>query len=808
MNSKTRVRSLTVAGFRGARKKVCLDLGDENKNVVLFANNGDGKTTFSDAMEWFFTDRIEYLSREGCGREDYFNRYMDPDTDGIVEINFSNPALDCKKTLRRKGGSAFSNASKEFSSYMRDSSKDSLILRHHTMREFIDKTKREKLERLEQIIGFGIVGGIRDVLLKSLNSLREGADLASIRGQLAERKRDLVTAIGKDKFEDSDILGHASKLVRECDPTLSIASESDLKRIIGTLEKRVASSDRGKQLSTLEGVKRSISKLVEMRNILVVAGTIAQRHNKLAKERDTIEASATEKLYSAAIEAIEGKFVRAGQCPLCKRPIDTAVLLQSLKSEIEQLSEMLRERRGIVQNANSLCERIASHRIELKSLTELDDKSKEALLTGKMQAMIRNMSVILSRYETILKTLQQSPQPVTVLPLSGLEDVETQVKEGEHKVDQKKELMRETEEEKKFYGNVSKLRSLVGDYGRYKELVLQIGAFLEQIDSVEKIYEGFEKMERENILNVLKAISSDVNSFFVFLHPDDNMDEVELIPTEERGIEFKLRRHGEGICPPLKILSEAHLNSLGICLFLASAKYFNKANGFLILDDVVTSFDTGHRRPLARLMGEKFADAQFLLFTHDELWFDILKKDLPAGKWAFKELTKWTKEEGLNIKESPTTLKERIKDNLTENDTKGAALKCRTLIEEILKERCQDLGVKGLEFRTGPENDRRDPSELMNALAEYLKSNQTLSEKESRKSFAHLRASQLITNIGSHHQNLTSTSLGRGDVETALRDINEFETLFFCDKCGTAPAKEYSPRFSRLKNCRCGEFKL
>lgn len=337
---------------------------------------------------------------------------------------------------------------------------------------------------------------------------------------------------------------------------------------------------------------------------------------------------------------------------------------------------------------------------------------------------------------------------------------------------------------------------------------MQIVAFLKQIDSVEEIYESFEKMERENIRKVLKAISNDVNDFFVFLHPDDDINRVELIPTEERGIEFKLMRHGEEISPPLKILSEAHLNSLGICLFLASAMYFNKENGFLVLDDVVTSFDTGHRRPLARLVGEKFAGAQFLLFTHDKLWFDILKRDLPAGKWVFKELTKWTKNEGLNIKESPITLKEQILENLGENDINGAANKCRTLVEEILKERCQDLGVKDLEFRTGPENDRRDPSELISALTAYLKGNQTLREKQSKKVFDHLRASQLITNIGSHHQNLTSTSLERGDVETALRDINEFEALFLCSECGTLPAKRYSPQFSELKNCKCGEFKM
>jgi hypothetical protein len=315
-------------------------------------------------------------------------------------------------------------------------------------------------------------------------------------------------------------------------------------------------------------------------------------------------------------------------------------------------------------------------------------------------------------------------------------------------------------------------------------------------------------MERENIKKVLKAISNDVNDFFVFLHPDDNIDEVELIPTEERGIEFKLRRHGEEISPPLKILSEAHLNSLGICLFLASAKHFNQANEFLVLDDVVTSFDIGHRRPLARLMCDKFANTQFLLFTHEELWFDLLKKDLPGGKWVFKELTKWTKDEGLNTKESALTLRERIRDNLDENDIKGAANKCRILIEETLKERCQDLGVRGMEFRIGPENDRRDPRELIDAIVGYLKDNQTLRDKYSKKSFEHLRASQLITNIGSHHQNLTTTSLARGDIELVLKDIDEFELLFLCEICGTKPSKKHSPVNSELKYCKCGEFKI
>jgi hypothetical protein len=126
------------------------------------------------------------------------------------------------------------------------------------------------------------------------------------------------------------------------------------------------------------------------------------------------------------------------------------------------------------------------------------------------------------------------------------------------------------------------------------------------------------------------------------------------------------------------------------------------------------------------------------------------------------------------------------------------------LYSEDSKTLCCCLRGKG----QGPDNDRRDPNELISALLNYLKANQTLRDKDAKKSLDHLRASQLITNIGSHHQNLYSTSLVRGDIETVIRDVSEFEELLTCPECGTLPSKKYSPQFSELKLCKCGNFKL
>ena len=113
-----------------------------------------------------------------------------------------------------------------------------------------------------------------------------------------------------------------------------------------------------------------------------------------------------------------------------------------------------------------------------------------------------------------------------------------------------------------------------------------------------------------------------------------------------------------------------------------------------------------------------------------------------------------------------------------------------------------------MDYRMGSANDEREASELIDALTAYLKGSESLRDRESKKTFAHIRASQLTTNIGSHHRNLTSTSLVRGDVEAILRDIEEFDLLFVCEKCNTEPHKKYSPARSDLKQCKCGDFRI
>ena len=50
MGQRIKIKELCAEGFRGILKKVWLDFGDDCKSLVLFGNNGDGKSSFSDAL--------------------------------------------------------------------------------------------------------------------------------------------------------------------------------------------------------------------------------------------------------------------------------------------------------------------------------------------------------------------------------------------------------------------------------------------------------------------------------------------------------------------------------------------------------------------------------------------------------------------------------------------------------------------------------------------------------------------------------------------------------------------------------------
>lgn len=806
-----KLSKLVVEGFRGILEPTPLDFEKDCKSIVLFGNNGDGKSSFSEAIEWYVIDRIDYLGREGCGRDDYFNKAFPTNKDASVELSFNLTDLNSTKVLKRQGGKEFSNKDQKFEWILAEVARESIILRHDTMREFVDMGKTDKLKEVEKIIGFGVVGEIRDALLKVVNALQNDRTIPRVEGELRGRAEDVSKLTGKTPFEQEEVIVFADEVRKELGYSQPISDFSSLVRIANELEKQTADTAKGKKLAHFEEATKHISSLAKVETVYGELKKVVSKQNDMAKRTEVIGASVLDKLYKSAAEALEKGWAKSGECPICKTPFDTDTLLKSLYQNISEIQGILSERNAhiaYIQESQILVDDV---RKVMDSLTELSKKETEDVISAPQdRAEINDWLQKITDWESLINKMEVSPEAITYeLPTEGAVKAFTvMASKIKGEIEKQKAPLVETETEKKFYGNIEKLKSLRDNLVKMKELQKQIEAFKQQILSMDKIFTEFERREKAGLSAVLSTISNDVNEFFIYLHPDEKIEEIQLIQPEARGIEFKIRFHGSELYPPRRVLSESHLNSLGICLFLANARHYNKFSGFVVLDDIVSSFDSNHRRTLARLLRDKFADMQILLLTHDELWFDQMKKELPQAKWIFKETTKWSYERGVQLIESPTSLKEEIQWLLNRNDANIAANRCRKLIEEILKEKCENLGVRGFECRWGRKNDEREAQELIDVLRSYLKENQSLRSPEHKMLFNDLQADQLLTNIGSHHRELESTTLVRGDIEVTLRDIEVFEQLFICKDCGKEASKVFSARNAQLKQCQCGHLKI
>src|SRR5690606_14996469 len=146
-------------------------------------------------------------------------------------------------------------------------------------------------------------------------------------------------------------------------------------------------------------------------------------------------------------------------------------------------------------------------------------------------------------------------------------------------------------------------------------------------------------------------------------NPGEAFEDLKIIPIQEedelKGITIQFKFNGTEVSPPQKYFSESHLNCYGIAFFLASVKAFNSFNKFIVLDDVISSFDSNHRKRFADLLFERFSDYQIILLTHEIEWFSYVKELAKRKSWNIHEI-KWSEFEGTHLEPSPNELKELI----------------------------------------------------------------------------------------------------------------------------------------------------
>ena len=162
---------------------------------------------------------------------------------------------------------------------------------------------------------------------------------------------------------------------------------------------------------------------------------------------------------------------------------------------------------------------------------------------------------------------------------------------------------------------------------------------------------------------------------------------------------FDVDFYGRGFFPPGAYHSEGHQDGMGLCLYLALMRHL-QGSGFTlaVLDDVVMSVDTGHRREVCALLKKEFPQTQFIITTHDSVWLRHMKTAGLIGGKSSVQFRTWSVDHGPALWHDRDVWTE-IDEHLQKNDVHAAAGLLRHYLEYTAAELCHHLRAP-VEYRS------------------------------------------------------------------------------------------------------------
>ncbi|THD30876.1 MAG: hypothetical protein DI588_14600 [Flavobacterium johnsoniae] len=797
-----KIKSLKFTGIRGSRKTLELPLA--GKSIVIYGDNGTGKSSISDGIEWFLTDKVSHLSgnSEIDLKDALRNSYNADDEVSEVAISFTKATLDCTKSLYTKKGKLMSevlNISEEFQNYIAQSNKENLLLRYQFLTDFIDNTKGEKLKYLSDIIGFSEVTKKKEILLKSYNSIKTEIKNQNFETQINTQKQVLIEKIGAAVSQEKDLIHILNQKIKPLKLDVELKNLSDIDNALESIKK----PSNNNVLLELKFLQNTSASLTNLKKETSLYNDEYEKYfsefEKIANDVKAIMQTFLNELLKAGAAVISKKYVEENTCPLCLSPKDLTALQSEIALRMQEIESSLKMK-DAYDRAKENIKTISTGRVtRIDGFLADNDLNKPA--NTLLKEAISKIRDKIDKYKisTSVKVTsgESLPKPEDLKLLDS--DFAIQETISKRIFDLSESI--KNDNTTVLYAHISASRDAFVNIQKFEKQKEKLEL---QRKTLELIYNEFVKKQKEGLQDFINQFSETINDFYQYMNPGEPFQEIRIVTIGEddnlNGITIEYKYNGSWVSPPQKYFSESHLNCFGISFFLASVKAFNTTNKFIVLDDVISSFDQNHRKRFAELIFEKFSDYQIILLTHEKDWFTNIVTPLAKKKgWHINKI-KWTEAKGTHLNEKPNDLRDQIAQQLQEAEIENLGNPMRRYLEHILKEVAFNIEAK-LAFKYDDANERRMPYELVNAIRSEIKKYSTdLTAKF--PVLDRLEGSALFGNVLSH-DNPMNPSIG--DLRAFWSDISDFEKIFNCQEPDCKRPKVSLLNYDNVaKEIRCG----
>jgi recombinational DNA repair ATPase RecF len=663
---RTYISSISIQGFRGINNSTSPLLIPFNEEGItsLFAENGKGKSSIFEALYYCLNGRLpklDSLHREI--KDDKSKKNLFYNGKGKIDITFIeedgtpvviNFEVDDNGALSLSG-STISNPQ----AFLQEIQCEHNFLDYNTFIQILLKSPEETGKLFSDLIGFSEFPVIKEKIDKITRTQNLNNDFFKIKKEvlisnneeaikeLANQTLKLVNELGftEKAFDKNKITSYLKKTLKNEFKT----STKNLNTIKwDEIIKNRAGSSYNQNVEALNRAELEKNQLHNFKPIIKSLykdnfSSLSKRLKKCFAKVPSIEGVYLGSLIEKAIQVYEQTKADNNTCLLCKTTsLNKGELsfLDQLKSSIDKYKIFREELHNINQDLTS--------QIESSKILEIENylKSKNILPSSN-----NTFSKIFYSHESLnqsffleidfRKHLREYNQEITIKEKALC----IEIKNLHKKVP--KDLPLLIEKTLKIKDSVLRIAEIEEKENQIIDAEKYLKALTDWIDFVNEVRNDFEAAFND----LMTAISADINNltkdFFISIMRNDEISPILVKDAKGQKINILLDKFysatGKGATP---LLSESYRNALCLSIYFASALKNKSRGNFIILDDITSSFDSGHQLYLLDLLKDKISiihnkkGKQIIFLTHDGL----LKKTLNSyansnSKWNHYSLS-------------------------------------------------------------------------------------------------------------------------------------------------------------------------
>jgi hypothetical protein len=433
-------------------------------------------------------------------------------------------------------------------------------------------------------------------------------------------------------FERSELL----KLLQDRLASAGLQSDEagivDLQKLAEKVSGELGGEGSSRQLSLLGAAKHQAQQLTSPSLLLPLYDQVLAASEELADELESSAEKVPVQLLVHALEHVSG--ITTDLCPICEQPVNHASLMDRLTERIKEDEAVRILARTLEARLKALCEASAAARQAYTAFVA----GWEMLALGSLEPCYLPAVKLFARLEALtIKTSGEQREEIK----AEFADVECDPSIEITRIDETIVAVGGGERRTRLVETASLIASLRNDVVTYERCQRDVLILAKQKSVADKLHAHAEAARKAAVQNVADRVATQANAFYEEIHPGEGIATSTLTVRQATSGSMQLGStfHGRE-AQPLLYYSESHLDTLGLCYFLAIRKLeiaSSPAFKLLLVDDVLHSVDADHRTRLARLLKDHFGDHQIFLVTHDKHFFDRLRAIFggPTSTWPF-----------------------------------------------------------------------------------------------------------------------------------------------------------------------------